>query len=108
MSYGNTIKKKRDIAYFYEKGVRLYATDSLEDVVNIAEAAPGAKVFFRLYTEGTGSDWPLSRKFGAHPDQLERLRADVDMVASHPLVKGYAEVGGFMYDVDTGRLQQLI
>lgn len=70
MSYGNTIKKKRDIAYFYDKGVRLFATDSMEDVVNIAEAAPGAKVFFRLYTEGTGSDWPLSRKFGAHPDQI--------------------------------------
>ncbi len=61
----------------------------------------------RTIAERTGHDTSWI-SFGAHPDQLERLRADVDMVASHPLVKGYAEVGGFMYDVDTGRLQQLI
>ncbi len=28
ISYGNTIKKAKDIRTFYEKGVRLYATDS--------------------------------------------------------------------------------
>src|SRR5690606_10331103 len=28
ISYGNTIKKSRNIRSFYEKGVRLYATDS--------------------------------------------------------------------------------
>ena len=70
LSYGNTIKKRRDIAYFYEKGVRLFATDSEPDLLNIAQEAPGAKVFFRILTEGTGADWPLSRKFGAHSDML--------------------------------------
>lgn len=45
--------------------------------------------------------------FGASPDQLDRLRRDVDMLKSHPLIKGNAEVGGFMYDVDTGLLDQL-
>lgn len=72
MSFGNTIKKEVDIAYFYEKGVRLYATDSAEDIDKIARAAPGSKVFFRILTEGLGADWPLSRKFGCHPD-LTRL-----------------------------------
>ncbi len=61
----------------------------------------------RKIAERTGHDTSWI-DFGAHPDQLERLRADVDMVASHPLIKGYAEIGGFMYDVDTGRLTQLI
>lgn len=61
----------------------------------------------RTIAERTGHDTSWIN-FGAHPDQLERLRADVDMVASHPLIKGYAEVGGFMYDVDAGRLTQLI
>ena len=28
ISYGNTIKKSKDIRYFYEKGVRLFSTDS--------------------------------------------------------------------------------
>ena len=45
LSYGNTIKKAKDIKYFYEKGVRLYATDSETDVMNLAKYAPGSKVF---------------------------------------------------------------
>lgn len=73
LSYGNTIKKRSDIRYFYDKGVRLFATDSENDLINIAAEAPGAKVFFRILTEGTGADWPLSRKFGAHSDMLYHL-----------------------------------
>jgi len=73
LSYGNTIKKKADIAYFYSKGVRLFATDSEFDLLHLAEYAPGSRVFFRILTEGTGADWPLSRKFGAHPDMIYRL-----------------------------------
>ncbi|ACO77459.1 Ornithine decarboxylase [Azotobacter vinelandii CA] len=69
VSYGNTIKKAKDIRYFYEKGVRLFATDSEADLRNIAKAAPGSKVYVRILTEGTASaDWPLSRKFGCQPD----------------------------------------
>ena len=61
MSFGNTIKKEKDIAYFYDNGVRLFATDSFEDVDKIARAAPKSRVFFRILTEGLGADWPLSR-----------------------------------------------
>ena len=61
LSFGNTIKKERDIAYFYEKGVRLFVTDSPSDLDKIARAAPGSRVFFRLLTEGLGADWPLSK-----------------------------------------------
>ncbi|TVQ28178.1 MAG: type III PLP-dependent enzyme [Spirochaetaceae bacterium] len=73
MSYGNTIKKRSDIAYFFEKGVRVFCSDSFEDTQNIADHAPGSRVFFRLITEGSGSDWPLSRKFGAHSDVIYNL-----------------------------------
>lgn len=69
ISYGNTIKKACDIKYAYSKGIRLFVTDSTNDVRNIAREAPGADVFFRILTEGGNSaDWPLSRKFGCHPD----------------------------------------
>ncbi|MEO4045708.1 type III PLP-dependent enzyme [Pseudomonas sp. CAU 1711] len=69
ISYGNTIKKARDIRYFFEKGVRLFATDSEADLRNIAKAAPGSKIYVRILTEGsTSADWPLSRKFGCNPD----------------------------------------
>ena len=73
MSFGNTIKKEKDIAYFYEKGVRLFVTDSINDVDKLSRAAPGSKVFFRLLTEGLGADWPLSKKFGSHPDLARQL-----------------------------------
>ncbi len=73
MSFGNTIKKAKDVAYFYEKGVRMFATDSATDVENIARWAPGSRVYFRILTEGSGADWPLSRKFGCHADETRRL-----------------------------------
>jgi ornithine decarboxylase len=74
ISYGNTIKKSKDIRYFYEKGVGMFATDSEADLRNIAKAAPGAKVYVRILTEGsTTADWPLSRKFGCQADMAMDL-----------------------------------
>lgn len=74
LSYGNTIKKPRDIKYFYEKGVRVFATDSKDDLKAIAENAPGSKVYVRVLVETSATaDWPLSRKFGCHPDMAYDL-----------------------------------
>lgn len=74
LSYGNTIKKAKDIAYFYEKGIRLFVTDSKEDLKNIAKYAPQSHIYVRILVENTNSaDWPLSRKFGCHPDMAYDL-----------------------------------
>jgi ornithine decarboxylase len=74
ISYGNTIKKAKDIAYFYERGVRLFATDSKDDLKNLAAFAPGSQVYVRLLMENSiTADWPLSRKFGCHPDMAYDL-----------------------------------
>ncbi len=74
VSFGNTIKKSKDIRYFYEKGVRMFATDSEADLRNIAQAAPGSRVYVRVLTEGTlTADWPLSRKFGCQADMAMDL-----------------------------------
>ncbi len=74
ISYGNTIKKSKDIRYFYDKGVRLFSTDSEADLRNIAKAAPGSKIYVRILTEGsTTADWPLSRKFGCQTDMAMDL-----------------------------------
>jgi ornithine decarboxylase len=70
LSFGNTIKKARDIRYAYERGVRLFASDAESDVRKLAENAPGSNVFFRILADGVGADWPLSRKFGAQPDVI--------------------------------------
>lgn len=45
--------------------------------------------------------------FGADPDQDGRLRADVALLAAHPLIQGRAQVGGFHYDVDSGLLTRV-
>lgn len=73
VSYGNTIKKESDIAYAFKKGVRLYTTDSRSDIEKLARVAPGSRVNFRLLLDGSGADWPLSKKFGAHPDMIYKL-----------------------------------
>ena len=68
LSFGNTIKKERDIARAYALGVRLFAVDCEAEVEKIARAAPGSKVFCRILCDGAGAEWPLSRKFGCVPE----------------------------------------
>ena len=67
ISYGNTIKKERDIARAYALGVRLFAVDCQAEVEKIARAAPGSRVFCRILSDCVGAEWPLSRKFGCEP-----------------------------------------
>jgi len=68
ISYGNTIKKERDVARAFELGVRLFAVDCVAEVEKIARVAPGSKVFCRILCDGAGAEWPLSRKFGCVPE----------------------------------------
>lgn len=48
------------------------------------------------------------QRFHVVTDQEAALAEDVHRVTSHPLIQGRAEVGGFRYDVDTGRLTRLV
>ena len=68
ISYGNTIKKERDIAAAFERGIRLFSVDCEVEVEKVARAAPGARVFCRILCDGAGAEWPLSRKFGCEPE----------------------------------------
>src|SRR6266699_1784745 len=68
ISYGNTIKKEGEIAAAFMLGVTLFAVDCEAEVEKVARAAPGARVICRIHCDGTGSEWPLSRKFGCEPD----------------------------------------
>ncbi len=73
ISFGNTIKKERDVANAFALGVRLFAVDCEAEVEKVARAAPGAKVFCRMLCEGDGAEWPLSRKFGCAPEMAPRV-----------------------------------
>src|SRR5215203_5966522 len=73
ISFGNTIKKERDIVRALELGVRLFAVDCEAEVEKIAraKAATGAedvRVFCRILCDCAGAEWPLSRKFGCVPE----------------------------------------
>ncbi|HIJ37958.1 MAG TPA: type III PLP-dependent enzyme [Rhodospirillaceae bacterium] len=73
ISFGNTIKKQRDIAWAFDQGVRLFAFDSLAELEKLAQSAPGSKVFCRLLMTCEGAEWPLSRKFGCDADMAKDL-----------------------------------
>ena len=90
ISFGNTIKKERDVASAFALGVRLFAVDCKAEVEKIARAAPGARVFCRVLFDCVGAEWPLSRKFGCDPamapDVLEhahRLGLEAHGVSFH-------------------------
>jgi len=73
ISFGNTIKKERDIVRALELGVRLFAVDCEAEVEKIARAAEltnaqDIRVFCRILCDGAGAEWPLSRKFGCAPE----------------------------------------
>ncbi len=57
-------------------------------------------------TESAGQDasW---QHFGVVTDQTGALKDDVRKVRSHPLIPATVAIGGFLYDVDTGLLDQL-
>ena len=90
ISFGNTIKKERDVARAYQLGVRLFAVDCIAEVEKIARVAPGAKVFCRILCDCDGAEWPLSRKFGCVPEmatdvleQAHRLGLEAYGVSFH-------------------------
>ena len=56
-------------------------------------------------SSGQDASWlPLS----VVDDQVRALAEDVAKVRSHPLVPDTVKVGGFIYDVDSGRLDQKV
>ena len=57
--------------------------------------------------EETGEDLS-DLTLGASTDQRARLIEDVDLLRTHPHVGERALVGGFLYDVDSGALEQVL
>ena len=54
---------------------------------------------------GQDASW---QTFGVVEDQEAALADDVRIVRTHPLIPDSVEVGGFLYDVDTGLLDQRV
>ncbi len=73
ISYGNTVKKRRDIAYAASCGVQRFTVDVDAELDKVIDVAPGSSVCVRLRHDCGGADWPLSRKFGCEPPDVVRL-----------------------------------
>ncbi len=73
ISFGNTIKKERDIQRAFERGISMFAVDCEAEVEKVARVAPGAKIFCRILCDGADAEWPLSRKFGCVPEMAPRV-----------------------------------
>jgi carbonic anhydrase len=54
---------------------------------------------------GQDASW---QSFGVVADQEAALADDVRIVRSHPLIPESVQIGGLLYDVDTGLLRQLV
>ena len=70
-----------------------------------AMASASEQQLRRTIGESAGQDasW---QSFHVISDQLDALAQDVAKVRSHPLIPDTVQVGGFVYDVDTGLLTQ--
>jgi ornithine decarboxylase len=71
----NPVKPIQFIEMAYQHGIDRYACDSLEELHKLARHGPGSRVYIRLTVDNTGSEWPLSKKYGTDAaEALELLR----------------------------------
>ncbi|TCH98736.1 type III PLP-dependent enzyme [Roseococcus sp. SYP-B2431] len=84
ISYGNTIKRERDIAAAYARGVRMFAFDSEMELEKLARSAPGARVYCRILVGNDGAEWPLSRKFGCEVEMARDLMVKAGQMGLDP------------------------
>jgi ornithine decarboxylase len=71
--HSNPVARRDHLAEAHALGVRLFVVDSPGEVTKLADAAPGSCVLVRIVTSGSGSDWPLSRKYGCPVDEAVEL-----------------------------------
>ncbi len=73
--YSNPMKSRKYVEYAARHGVLWYVLDSVEELRKIHSIKPDAKLYLRIDTPNIGSDWPLSGKFGAHPEEVTEIIA---------------------------------
>jgi ornithine decarboxylase len=82
--YSNPVKRRQDIAFAAQRGVRLFVVDTLEETYKVSEAASGCSVLCRIGTSGEGSDWSLSRKYGCSPEEAVQVLREAPAVGLDP------------------------
>ena len=73
LCYANPVRKLSDAAAAAAAGVRLFVSDSSEDLTVLADAAPGASVLVRMAVDESGSATPFGGKFGCSEAEAAAL-----------------------------------
>jgi ornithine decarboxylase len=63
--FSNPVKPIGAIASAWKRGVATMVVDDLDEIEKTAKVSPDIRLCLRLETSNTGSDWPLTGKFGA-------------------------------------------
>ncbi len=71
--YSNPVKSSSSIELAFEKGIKKFSFDSLQEVHKLAKHAPGCEVFLRIAVSEYGSRFSMSEKFGVLPTEAVSL-----------------------------------
>ena len=82
--HSNPVARRDHLREAHDLGVRLFVLDSPGEVAKLADAAPGASMLVRIVTSGSGSDWPLSRKYGCSVEDAVALLRDAARLGLDP------------------------
>ncbi|MDH4230063.1 MAG: type III PLP-dependent enzyme [Nitrospirota bacterium] len=63
--FSNPIKPLEAIRRAWEMGVTTMAVDDLDEIAKIGRVSGDIRMYLRMETSNTGSDWPLTGKFGS-------------------------------------------
>lgn len=69
----NPVKRPDYIRRAFELGLDRFAFDSEPELDKLARWAPGSRVYVRLTVDNSGSEWPLSDKYGVPPERAVEL-----------------------------------
>lgn len=69
----NPVKTPGFLRAAHAAGLDRFAFDSRAELEKIAELAPGSRVYLRLAVDNSGSEWPLSKKYGANSAEAVEL-----------------------------------
>jgi ornithine decarboxylase len=69
----NPVKRPDYLRRAFELGLDRFAFDSEAELDKLARWAPGSRVYVRLTVDNSGSEWPLSHKYGVPPERAIEL-----------------------------------
>jgi ornithine decarboxylase len=84
MISSHPIKSVEFLSTCHAFGLDRLVVDSADELRKVADHAPGSRVSCRLAVDNTGSEWPLSRKFGVGADEAVSLLEEAARLGLEP------------------------